>query len=1601
MTRTERVPTGVPGKTAPGLPTDIPLAVAGIRQDMPLDEPEVTSPLVAPSKAPDQGDWVDVQSDQDQWVDVEPKPDGLVARDGARASPEAAAAALEEGRRTGFGVEHFMQQGGALDPDTPRAQRIRESFRAAIEDTPGLYAYASRSWVHASAVAEDAEHWNVIEKFLTGKIEMMPTPPGWSPYRNGIYDPGMADAVRQTGGIPYMDAPPVWVGGMMKGAEGAWLSLKNFAQFAFGPGLGAETSAALQRSIEESRAEMARPLRGVAGPGSAVAAKVGEMVPQMAGLAVASLAGPEATFGLLWAQTIGDLKNAGVDDTLALGGGFVASSLGTWLGGSLLKSLIPRKAAYDASLAGVMAMRETIKSPLLRESFAKFGRLATHGMLMQLGMGVSNSITMQVQAGEFNPSRLYEDSLHAFADGLLMMPFAMISPVREHLEMRGRWVEAHADAMRIGGTLESLNRTGLAEKSPAEARDLMQVMGSRPVYLDPKVVESAAKVLGVDPSALAVQMTGRPGALEVAQNTGTPLQVPSENLGPLRDQADRVASGAKLTQDGSTFNEMRTFVPVAPEERLPSEPIPGTGEGTKPELRRYADDAVSRMTLGEIEANDQTYQRAADAAERAAAKAKEQALRAAEWAVSGAQAGVEAGVRAAETGREAAQMNFQFARTARLREWLKGLVLPEGARPPPEPTSAETGLYNIPEINAEVSPTEAQKWYSLGEAQRQQAIALYKESVRTQQKAEDLSVGATGQEVKAGDFVQQAAGHERTRDLNRAMEASRARQQAEGERIRNYLGKQASDSIRKSTYDAGVHFGIIYDEIYNSLGLRPQDSRTPRGGLDGALADVLIGGDELSFNVDHIRALSARPRELGDLLPWEADNVENAIRTIRRLANQATKTYVRGKEFERDVWLANMERDLAKGSGGGKFTYGEVPPGGVRRDAERANTERLWGVFGDYGADRLHQLDYALKLESDLQGHYLPRLDIPEGLRELAEREAQLPNIDRRDRKLRFLPDTIKQKDLWRMARMAGTKSGMAKLSAGFGVPEMEIERTLKSQIKTKAEWDFIDKGWQTNAELFQLESIMHAQRAGLPPLKLEPREMVVTHEDGTVQVYKGGYDPFRWFDGRDGARRPVSPDDPYHGLRHEMDTPHAFLKDRVEGFYSVPDVRWSNLKPHYASLIHDISHSNYVRDTFRMINDPAFREVVRNRMGQPWYDAMQEMIQVQALGRIVDGTNGAGWYGGMFRELKGLAASAAFNLNFPVIMGQVAHLPIVSAGLGIEPWHMAAAVNSVRTVEGWREAGESPVVSFRNDRYAQKINYMWQQQLGYGPNRYRDALSRASQEAQHLMDTTLSRTIYLAAKRKGLADGLSPEMAREAGDRAVSRGMPAMSVEMGSHVTRNRTWGLLTMVRNFPNAISNMRAMMDWETRVGISEGESAPWARAKQVGRTIGMMGGLGLGLYLMGHGKRDDETLPQYLGRTAITEYFYGNPVLHLAAQAVAPIVVGEGISKVNFFSTPAGEMLDRVVQDVGHLASRDRPMDQKMWDALDLMGRTIGAPLPPPLLRSAHGIYKLTRYHMLDRNDFYRTPQGPLDEASIALYGERRTGTPLTDLQAITR
>jgi hypothetical protein len=237
---------------------------------------------------------------------------------------------------------------------------------------------------------------------------------------------------------------------------------------------------------------------------------------------------------------------------------------------------------------------------------------------------------------------------------------------------------------------------------------------------------------------------------------------------------------------------------------------------------------------------------------------------------------------------------------------------------------------------------------------------------------------------------------------------------------------------------------------------------------------------------------------------------------------------------------------------------------------------------------------------------------------------------------------------------------------------------------------------------------------------------------------------------------------------------------------------------------------------------------------------------------------------------------------------------------------------------------------------------------------------------------------------------------------------MPSMSVETGSQFTRDRRWALLSLVRVFPNTVYNTAAMALWETRAGIRQGDNPLLAGGALVGRTAGMMGGRAHGDYLMGHGKRDDETAAQYAARSVIAHTAFPFPMAHLMAETVAPTWAGHMLRVIDpslvqhvptlregALQTTFGSSLDQIVHDMSVGFNGNKPAETRVLKGLDAFARLTGVP-PPPLVRSALGLADVVRGQVTKG----REPRGVLDQASMIGYGERTEATPLNDAQTLT-
>jgi hypothetical protein len=265
-------------------------------------------------------------------------------------------------------------------------------------------------------------------------------------------------------------------------------------------------------------------------------------------------------------------------------------------------------------------------------------------------------------------------------------------------------------------------------------------------------------------------------------------------------------------------------------------------------------------------------------------------------------------------------------------------------------------------------------------------------------------------------------------------------------------------------------------------------------------------------------------------------------------------------------------------------------------------------------------------------------------------------------------------------------------------------------------------------------------------------------------------------------------------------------------------------------------------------------------------------------------------------------------------------------------------------------------------------------------------------------MDNFITESVWHGLVRKYNGDGMSLKEAYREADLVVNRSMPPIDVLSQSAIVRDRQFGIFMLVRNFPNVIYNLNAMDDWETRARISEGANRYQERGWQIARRLGMVAGLGMGKYLMGRGRNEEEQKNgdtgwfQYGVRTVACEGVYGHLLIHELCDSFAPAVLGEGLklSQVHVFDVNVKNQIDAVVQDLGKVsraAQGTGEVDDAVFGALDAAGRVFGYAAALRSLRAGYGL--------LTDKDFKHPIRTPIGAAGVVFYGDRPDATPASD------
>lgn len=823
------------------------------------------------------------------------------------------------------------------------------------------------------------------------------------------------------------------------------------------------------------------------------------------------------------------------------------------------------------------------------------------------------------------------------------------------------------------------------------------------------------------------------------------------------------------------------------------------------------------------------------------------------------------------------------------------------------------------------------------------------------------------------------------------------------------LLKKAGDSDFLATLQrAGPEYRDAHDAIFSAVFAGPE-APPQRGAIDPLLARLERDALPISFDPDHIRALLADPLQWKDLTPAEARNVADAVDNIRTAASEVNAIEL----ADRRASLQDRTDELLRHFQGLRRLPEDFQPLPPPSDAGKGALERAGEKLGRIRAE-FHQAREILRrmgtVGREVWDGYLKARNYEAKLQgEVGDRFAEAKeNVPREVKGKRF--DGVKgvgspvvadnlwvRQDLWTLAGWFGSESGAQRLRAGLRITDDQILGAL-SQL-TKPEATFIDSLHALSDEtIWPLIRDHEVARSGASAPKIEARPFTLTLADGETHTFRGGYWPGKDADPRPrGAEGDVS--SYWGGLRNGFPaTAKSFTVERVERASYRPDLNWSSYTGHVSAVLRYLAYDDWVRNVGRLLHDDQFRKVAAAGLGGPGPQDVLELdkfVQIAARGRMEAPKMGATEVGRLIGgALRSRVATAAFQFKLPIIAGQLSHLAATPFATEIGPVDMVQGSANALRPEKWNEYhAESQQLPYRWNGYGSKMREMMADVGPLQRGEARKTLDAAGHAGYHMMDGYLSAAIYGAGKAEAQSRGLTGPEAVKFADDKVATMMPPLNLAEQSSVARDRGLiGSLLLVRNFPNQLYNIGAQMAWNGRNRILAADPG-WrglATAAGVATTgaasyLGMMWGVHiLGRFIMGHGRQEDESTPQWIARGALAAPFYDVPIAADLAEIGAHWAVShKSLAQIamhggaDIQSAPMLAEFQTVIRELGEVSNPGKSSEQRVVAGLKLAANIFNIGDYP--LKPAQYGYDLSTGKV--------RPRGPFDIAGGFLYGQR--------------
>ena len=705
---------------------------------------------------------------------------------------------------------------------------------------------------------------------------------------------------------------------------------------------------------------------------------------------------------------------------------------------------------------------------------------------------------------------------------------------------------------------------------------------------------------------------------------------------------------------------------------------------------------------------------------------------------------------------------------------------------------------------------------------------------------------------------------------------------------------------------------------------------------------------------DEARRINWREMSMGELR-----GLADALRNLDHLAGYKNKLLVKRKAMEfaavKAELLASLESAFQEGTGDmdtfkENRTVGQTMNRfGRSLDGSLLKVEQLveWmdggRIDGPWARYFFDQADDAQAREYDLHKAVTARLMA------LADQMGPQWRASMMDKTEVVLPGIVGPLSRYRLISMAlntGNATNFQRLTQGMGWSEDQVRNALERL--TAQDWTYVQGVWDTLETLWPDIAALQERVAGVPPPKVEAREVVTPH--GT---FRGGYfplvyDPAKSNAGEKQANAAESVAQFMSQGYGRANTDRGATKARLENFAAPLMIDFEAvLTDHIPKVIKDISHREAALSLNKLLHDKEIKAALIDRIGMDRYQLLtgweQTLIQDRAdafhrqfaaahwsLSRLRANTSVVtmGW-----KLSTMLSQFAGFGPSWDLVGGKA-----LTKGL------MEFTAHPLKSLE--MVAEKSGEMRHRMDTLDRDIKEALL--ATRGETGIVHAVRRTAFYLTGIADRMVSMPTWLGAYRKTLAEGGSEETAVRAGDRAVRLSQGAGGAKDLAAVQRNTE--IMKLVTMYYTPFSALYARMR-------DAGHSTRGVRdlPRLVARSIGLVIlPAVLGELLAGRPPDDDEDPVAWAARKALLYPAASIPIFRDLVQwqldpLLASLSGGNLQHQPGYKFTPIISAVEKLARMPGHAfdaMTGDRPWDDTAWEMLEGSGYLFGLPTAQP-------------------------------------------------------